>query len=620
LTALVSASCSPGRPSLGEARFLPGPINTLVMERNGRRLVVYGDASEAFPAADQVLFTHHRRDVVRAGRRLVEEGALAVVPAAEQSWFSDPLAFWRAYSEERFHDYAQQSTKILASPLKVGRGVRGGEKLEWEGLAIEVVDTPGYTRGAVSYLFETAGARIACIGDLMYGDGQIFDLFSLQDAIPETDTRGYHGYAARAADVIASLERVLAWKPDVLVPARGPLVTQPEAAAGRLTDRLRRLFRAYYRTDALRWYWGDDHLRRRARRVLGDEQLEWMPMATRLRQTPPHWMRKQGTSRLLLSASGDAFLIDCGTDAIRQWLRDLQREGLFRRLAGVFITHYHDDHTDRVQALAEEQRCPVYAGPEVADILENPQAYRMPAETNNAIRPVQVLSEGQTLRWNEFQFTYTYFPGQAIYHGGLKAERDGGGKLIFVGDSFSPTGLDDYCILNRHLLHPGFGHFRCLDILRQLDSEYMLVNQHIEPTFRYDLEQIGLMEKTLEEKRAIIAESTPWPDPNFGVDEQWVRLYPYGAEVSSGQPFELWAVVFNHTDETTQFRITPRLPVGWSSVPESVTVSPGHREEGRAAFKITAPRGASGLAVLVADVAFDEWELREWVEAIVELR
>ena len=56
-----------------------------------------------------------------------------------------------------------------------------------------MLDTAGYTRGAVSYLVEIDGKRIACVGDLIYGRGQILDLFSLQDAIPEVKEDGYHG-------------------------------------------------------------------------------------------------------------------------------------------------------------------------------------------------------------------------------------------------------------------------------------------------------------------------------------------------------------------------------------------------------------------------------------------
>jgi glyoxylase-like metal-dependent hydrolase (beta-lactamase superfamily II) len=52
--------------------------------------------------------------------------------------------------------------------------VRGGEVQDFDGVRIEVIDTPGYTRGAVSYWLETGGKRIACTGDLIYGAGQLF--------------------------------------------------------------------------------------------------------------------------------------------------------------------------------------------------------------------------------------------------------------------------------------------------------------------------------------------------------------------------------------------------------------------------------------------------------------
>jgi hypothetical protein len=31
----------------------------------------------------------------------------------------------------------------------------------------------------------------------------------------------------------------------------------------------------------------------------------------------------------------------------------------------------------------------------------------------------------------------------------------------------------------------------------------------------------------------------PWDDPNFGVDEEWTRFYPYTAEVAAGGHLEL---------------------------------------------------------------------------------
>ncbi len=390
-----------------EIRLLSGPVNGAVIARGGANLVFYGDPNGELESAEKVLFTHHRRDVVWAGRALAEQGAKVVAPVVERGYFDGAEEFWQRFRTERFHDYAQQSTKILAQALPIDEPAIGGRTFDWRGIVIETLDTPGYTRGSVSYLVELGGKRVAFTGDLIYAGGRIFDLYSLQDAIEETETRGYHGYAARAADVLASLRKLAAWDPDILVPARGPAIHNPAEAVEALTARLKRLFGAYFQTDALRWYWGEDNLRKRARRVLGEHEIEWMPLATQLRQTPPRWWSKFGTSRLIVSDSGAAFLIDCGSQQAFDNVLALQEQGVFDKLEGIFVTHFHDDHTDFVQAMAERMRCPVYAGAEVRDILENPAAYHMPAMTHTPIRPVRGLEEGQTLRWREFEFRYT---------------------------------------------------------------------------------------------------------------------------------------------------------------------------------------------------------------------
>src|SRR5690606_1017791 len=155
--------------------------------------------------------------------------------------------------------------------------VSDGDVIEAGKTRIRVVSTPGYTRGAVSYVIETAGKRIACTGDLIYGDGKLLDLYSLQDAVPEAKARGYHGYAARAGDLIRSLRRIAAEQPDVLLPARGPAIPNPQASIERLIGRLQSFLASHYETDALRWYWGDENHRIRSLAV--ERPMDVMPMA-----------------------------------------------------------------------------------------------------------------------------------------------------------------------------------------------------------------------------------------------------------------------------------------------------------------------------------------------------
>ena len=182
-----------------------------------------------------------------------------IVSAAEKDLFAAPAAFWEKLETARFHDYAQQTTKAPVAPLRVERTVSDGDTLDAGGVRIRVLATPGYTRGAVSYMLESGGKRIACTGDLIYGDGKLFDLYSLQDAVPEAKARGYHGYAAQAGDLIRSLRAIAKEKPDILLPARGPAITDPQASITRLIDRLQIFLQSHFETDALRWYWGDEN-------------------------------------------------------------------------------------------------------------------------------------------------------------------------------------------------------------------------------------------------------------------------------------------------------------------------------------------------------------------------
>ncbi len=328
---------------------IPGPVNGVLITKGGKTLAVYGDPRENSPGADKVLFTHHRRDVAWAGRALIDRGAEAVYPSTEEPLFIAAPQFWAKYSQ--FHDYAEQSTRILASSFRAGRPVRGGDRVEWNGLAIEVQDTPGYTRGAVSYLFVADGKRIACVGDLIYGDGRILDLFSLQDAVAETKEDGYHGYAARAAQVIASLRQIAAWKPDVLIPARGPVIHNPQEAISKLTARLQDVFASYFAISALRWYRGDDKLNLQAKRILGDRPVDWMPMSQKA--DPPSWIRVIGNTRVIVSNSGNAFVVDCGNRRLLDGIKKLQQDGVFKTVEGIWVTHYHDDHTNFVQTASE---------------------------------------------------------------------------------------------------------------------------------------------------------------------------------------------------------------------------------------------------------------------------
>jgi glyoxylase-like metal-dependent hydrolase (beta-lactamase superfamily II) len=615
--ASLFAAANPSETLTPNATVIHGPVNGVRIRGAGETLVVYGDPRPNPPAAERVLFTHSRRDVVWAGRSLVERGAQAIVPAAEKPMFTDVAAFWQQfYTKGRFHDYANQSTRILAEPFAAVTAAHGGDHLDWRSIPIEVLDTSGYTRGSVTYLIELDGKRIAFPGDLIYAEGKLLDLYSLQDAIPEVKEDGYHGYASRASAVVASLRKIAAKKPDILVPARGPVIRDPQIAINTEIARIQAVFRSHFSIDALRWYRGDEKIRAMAARVMDHPMTDWMPMAE-MKPTPPEWIVPITNSRLILSKSGAAFLVDCGNNTVVQELRKLHQQGRFKTLDGIYITHYHDDHTNLAQAVSDEYHCPIYATEEMRDILEHPDSYHMPCLTPNAMRNVKAMPEGAKQHWNEFDLTYSYYPGQTLLHGGLLLKKDSGDNIFFIGDSFTPTGVDDYCLTNRNFLPPEKGFVYCLNTLRKMNFDYQLINEHVLPTFHFSPQQIDFMLDTWKKRDPIFRDLFPWDDPDYGLDEQWARFYPYTLQTPAGQPFELQVIVLNHSARRQEYRITPHAPAGWKAPDTAFKLSVGPREQRSVRIPITPKSGARGLSVITADVAFGPWDLREWTEALV---
>lgn len=584
-----------------QVRVTRGPVNSIALPE--------GHAIYCASGAKTVLATDARRDVLWAAG-----GAALIVPAGEADAVTGAAAFWPAFRSGRFHDYSQQSTKLPEQARPAARTVRGGDKLRIGGLDVAVLDTPGYTPGAVTYLFDSGGKRYAATGSLIYGGGRLLDLYSLQDAIPETKTRGYHGFAARAGRLIESLRQVKAARPDVLVPSRGPLIETPGEDIDRLIARLEALLASHFATDALRWYWGEESWRTRGRLTMGKEPSAPMPMASE--RELPDWVAAIGNSRLLVSASGAAFLVDAGYERIVEKLEELRGQGRFRNLEGMWITHYHDDHTNHAAEVAGRFGAKVYFEGRLRGILEYPAAFRMPCLTTNPVTGV-ARSDGESWRWREFRLTSYYFPGQTLYHGGLAVERDGGGRLFFVGDSFTPSGIDDYCLQNRNFVHPGQGFLSCLGVLEKLGGEYWLINQHVAPMFRFDAAQLERMRDELGKRARLLAELTPLPDANYAVDEGWARFHPYAVKARRGRTVDLELRLENHTAARQEFRLRWNAPAGWRVARGEERITVPAKSTGAA--KVTLAAESPGeVAVLTADVAFAGFDLRRWTEALLE--
>ena len=105
-----------------------GVVNSAIILGAKQTAVVYGTPENPLPKADWVLLPHHRRDVVWAAESLIENGSKVIAPEAERALIETPEQYWGEFQQKRFHDYAQQTTKVLARGIKVDRWVSEGDR------------------------------------------------------------------------------------------------------------------------------------------------------------------------------------------------------------------------------------------------------------------------------------------------------------------------------------------------------------------------------------------------------------------------------------------------------------------------------------------------------------
>lgn len=306
--------------------------------------------------------------------------------------------------------------------------------------------------------------------------------------------------------MIDSLRRIEAAGATVLVPSHGNIVRDPGRAIDLLERRLRAVYDNYLSTSAL-WHYFPELLRAQS------------PTAQPLAEAPllsvPGFLRHVGTSWMVRSDSGRLLVMDCGGEEVIQQVEGWLASGEVTAVDALWITHYHDDHVDAIPLFCQRFGCPVIAEDSVAQVVSEPERWYLPCQSPWAVSVDRVVRHGDRWRWQEFTLTAYHFPGQSLYHSGLLVEGQGM-RLLFCGDSLTPTGLDDYCAFNINLLGDGVGYDFCLQLLEELQPD-MLLNSHVKAPFAPSPSDLRRWREALRERRALLQQLFPYNDPNEGL-------------------------------------------------------------------------------------------------------
>jgi glyoxylase-like metal-dependent hydrolase (beta-lactamase superfamily II) len=319
------------------------------------------------------------------------------------------------------------------------------------------------------------------------------------------------------------------------------------------------------------------------------------------------------------SEEGPAFVLDCGSDEVIRQIQDLQARTELGQVEGLWITHYHDDHVDAVPRFLDVFDCPVIADEHVAQIIEQPLAWRLPCISPAKVTVDRRTTHGEFWQWHEFTMTAYHLPGQTLYHGGLLVEGHGQ-RILFAGDSFTMAGIDDYCTGNRNYLGQGVGFDACLSLVEALAPDHIL-NCHVDQAFRFTQSECTFMRANLAKREALYGELLPWNHPNYGLDEHWVRCHPYEQQIAPGERVQLAVIFTNHSNKEREAMCRPVLPAQWGvQVRSQTTVIPPKAENG-VLFSFTVPVGAQNKRYIVpVEVTYHGRRLGQFREAILAVK
>ena len=390
----------------------------------------------------QVLITHWQsehvagilnfpeaRVLVSAGDAVLARGTqhlLGMVTPWEEPWD------WTTRGNYPGHLAGAVNERTLETPIMAEPLLKRG----WLSEDLGILSTPGHGKHAVSILFKRREGVLAFCGDLVCGDGRLWNWF---------DCDWDYGLEAGQRALRESALRLLRCGAKALLPAHGGILRNPEAVLRRLVRRLDGVL---------------SHPPKRSRPI---NRPDIPSPAPGFRQLTPHiFQYRTGNTAILKADSGVAVVIDDGLclwkppaarhaehDAIFQ---DAKRALGITRIAWLIPTHYHGDHIDGMSRLARSEGARIIALSSMSGPLESPENFCLACplswygtgESRLAID--KQVPEGFQLTWEGPTLEFFHLGGQTWFHLGLQARVDGL-NVLFVGDAWWGTATNPSPVL-----------------------------------------------------------------------------------------------------------------------------------------------------------------------------
>ena len=199
------------------------------------------------------------------------------------------------------------------------------------------------------------------------------------------------------------------------------------------------------------------------------------------------------------------------------------------------------------------------------EILEHPAGHRLGCILPEPMRIDRSFGHGERFRWEEFEFLMTHNPGHAEHQMALFAEIDGK-RVVFTGDNFTVTTgrpMPDGSLRIRPVILNSFVSDSYQKAIRNLIEHQpdLMAPGHgpLIPVTAAMLEATRVrIDKRAEFYRKLIAD----PDTDFGLDPEWVQIYPYQMMLRLGEPASCEIRVHNYRQRPMRMKVSLVLPHG----------------------------------------------------------
>ena len=155
----------------------------------------------------------------------------------------------------------------------------------------------------------------------------MWELYSLQKGQQTSD---YHGFLGARDELTESLEKVRLASPTALIPTHGVVMHTPDRAIDALLQQLAHCYDKYVAISALRHYFP---------KLFAEFEGSAGHMPIREGKPPPEFLRHFGTTWMIISENGEAFVMDCGSPNVIKQIQQLQADSQISEVTQFWVTH-----------------------------------------------------------------------------------------------------------------------------------------------------------------------------------------------------------------------------------------------------------------------------------------